>query len=69
MMFKVFNFNGKDVIINIESIVFIQADEKTGKNVIYCNPHSTPVDESLEKIKEILGIGPKKSSSGFHNMA
>jgi len=69
MTFKVFKFNGKDVIINIESIVFVRADENTGKNVIYCNPHSTPVDESLERIKEIIGIGPKKSSSGFNNMA
>lgn len=69
MTFKVFKFNGKDVIINIESIVFVRPDENTGKNVIYCNPHSTPVDESLEKIKEIIGIGPRKSSSGFSNMA
>jgi hypothetical protein len=65
MTFKIFKLNGADVIINLESIDFIRLDENSGKTVVYCSTHFTQVDESVEKIKEILGIGPKKSSSGF----
>ena len=68
MAFKVFKQMGKDVIINIESIVFVQLDEISKKNRVYLATHSIEVNESLEEIKVMLGVG-SKGSSDFRNMA
>lgn len=68
MAFKVFKQMGKDVIINIESIAFVQMDPISKKNRIYLPTTSIEVDESLEEFKVILGISPK-GSSDFKNMA
>jgi hypothetical protein len=65
MAFKIFKQLGKDVIINIENIVSIKLDETSGKTVIYSVDQSNEVDISLEEIKVILGIGPKKEVHGF----
>ena len=65
MAFKIFKQLGKDVIINIENIVSIKLDETSGKTVIYSVDQSNEVDISLEEIKVILGIGPKKEVRGF----
>jgi hypothetical protein len=68
MAFKVFKQMGKDVIINIESISFVQMDEVTKINRVYLATHSIEVNESLEEIKVMLGVG-SKGSSDFRNMA
>jgi hypothetical protein len=65
MAFKIFKQLGKDVIINIENIVSIKLDETSGKTVIYSVDQSNEVDISLEEIKVILGIGPKKEVHCF----
>ena len=65
MAFKIFKQMGKDVIINIENIVSIKLDETSGKTVIYSVDQFNEVDMSLEEIKVILGIGPKKEVHGF----
>lgn len=60
MVFKVFKQSGKDVIFNLDNIVFIRTDEVSRKTVIYSTSHSNEVDASLEEVKKILGTGPKK---------
>lgn len=65
MAFKVFKQKGKDVILNIEKIVSIKADEPTGKTIIYSTNQTNEVDGSLEEITVLLGIGPKKEVHGF----
>jgi len=60
MVFKVFKQAGKEVIFNLDNIVFIKMDEATKKTVIFSNTHSNEVDVSLEEIKEILGAKPMK---------
>ncbi len=65
MAFKVFKQKGKDVILNIEKIVSIKADDATGKTIIYSTNQTNEVDGSLEEITALLGIGPKKEVHGF----
>jgi hypothetical protein len=65
MAFKVFKQMGRDVIINIENIVSIKANEISRKTVIYSTTEFNEVDESLEEIKVIFGVGPKKEIRGF----
>lgn len=65
MTFRVFKQKGKDVIINLENIVSIKADEATQKSVIYSTTQVNEVDESLEEIKVIFGVGPKREVKGF----
>lgn len=65
MAFKVFKQKGKDVIINIDKIVSIKADDATGKTIIYSTNQTNEVDGSIEEITVLLGIGPKKEVHGF----
>ncbi len=65
MAFKVFKQKGKDVILNIDKIVSIKADDVTGKTIIYSTNQTNEVDGSLEEITVLLGIGPKKEVHGF----
>jgi hypothetical protein len=65
MAFKVFKQKGKDVILNIEKIVSIKADDTTGKTIIYSTNQTNEVDGSLEEITVLLGMGPKKEVRGF----
>jgi hypothetical protein len=65
MIFKVFKQMGKDVIINIDQIVTVKVDEVSQKTVIYSTTHFTEVDASLDEVKIVLGIGPKKEVRGF----
>ena len=60
MVFKVFKQGGKDVIFNLENIVFIRVDEATKKTIIFSTTHSNEVDASLEDVKKILGAKPMK---------
>ena len=53
---KVFKINGEDVIVNIDNIVYVQTDPNVGKNVIYCTTHFFTVDDTMDNIKEKLGI-------------
>jgi hypothetical protein len=65
MIFKIFKNTGKDVIINIDNIISIKTDETSGKTIIYSISQSNEVDESLEEIKGIFGVGSKKEVRGF----
>jgi hypothetical protein len=65
MIFKIFRNTGKDVIINIDNIISIKTDETSGKTIIYSISQSNEVDESLEEIKGIFGVGSKKEVRGF----
>jgi len=65
MLFKIFKQKGKEVLINVENIVSVKADETTGKIIINSVSESNEVDGSLEEIKSILGLGPKKEVRGF----
>jgi hypothetical protein len=65
MLFKIFKQNGKEVIINIDNIVSIKADETSGKTVIQSVNHTNEVDEPFEEVKKIFGVGPKKEIKGF----
>lgn len=65
MIFKIFKNTGKDVIINIDNIISIKTDETLGKTIIYSISQSNEVDESLEEIKGIFGVGSKKEVRGF----
>jgi hypothetical protein len=65
MTFRVFKQKGKDVIINLENIVSIKTDEVTQKSVIYSTTQVNEVDESLEEIKVVFGVGPKREVKGF----
>jgi hypothetical protein len=65
MVFKVFKQMDKDVIINIDQIVFVRVDEVSRKTVIYSTTHFNEVDASLEEVKAILGAVPKKEVRGF----
>lgn len=65
MAFKVFKQKGKDVILNIDKIVSIKADDTTGKTIIYSTNQTNEVDGSIEEITVLLGIGPKKEVHGF----
>lgn len=60
MIFKVFKQKGKELIINLDKIVFISTDESTKGTIIYSTTHSNVVDESFEKVKEMLGAGQSK---------
>jgi hypothetical protein len=65
MAFKIFKQKGKDVVINIDNVVSVKADETTGKTIIYSVNQNNEVDLSLEEVKIILGVGPKKEVRGF----
>jgi hypothetical protein len=65
MNFKVFRQNGKEVIINLENIVSIRTEETTKKTVIYSVNERNEVDETLDEIKTLFGVGPKKEIKGF----
>lgn len=57
MIFKVFKQMGKEIIINLDNIVFIGTDASTKGTIIYSATHSNVVDESFEEVKKILGAG------------
>jgi len=57
---KVFRINGEDMIVNIDNIVYVQTDPNVGKNVIYCTTHFLTVDDTMDEIKEKLGIRKQK---------
>jgi hypothetical protein len=65
MTFRVFKQMGKDVIINLENIVSVKTDETSKKTVIYSTNQINEVDETLEEIKIIFGVGPKREVKGF----
>lgn len=65
MLYKIFKQKGKDVIINIDNIVSIKTDEKSGKTLIHSIGQSNEVDEPFDEIKLIFGVGPKKQIKGF----
>lgn len=65
MTLKIFKQSGKDVIINIDNIVSIKADETSGKTVIFSVGQTNKVDLSIEEVKVMLGIGLKKEIRGF----
>lgn len=65
MLFKIFKQSGKDIIININNILSIKADDESGKMVIHSIGQSYQVDESLEDLKKIVGAGVKKEIKGF----
>lgn len=48
---------GKEIIINLDNIVFIGTDASTKGTIIYSATHSNVVDESFEEVKKILGAG------------
>jgi uncharacterized protein YlzI (FlbEa/FlbD family) len=60
MVFKVFKQTGKEIIINIDKIVFISTDPSTNGTIIYSSTHSNIVDESFEEVRKMLGAGPGK---------
>lgn len=60
MVFKVFKQTGKEIIINLDNIVFVSADSSTNGTIIYSITHSNVVDESFEEVKKMLGAGPVK---------
>lgn len=68
MAFKVFKQMGKDVIINIENIVYIKVDDVSKKSVVYSTTLINEVDESLEEIEVMLGIGPKKITGNLFKL-
>ena len=63
--FRVFKQGGKDVIINLGNIISIKADETSKRTVIYSTNQVNEVDESLEEIKVMFGVGPKREVKGF----
>jgi hypothetical protein len=65
MTFRVFKQMGKDVIINLQNIVSVKTDETSKKTVIYSTNQINEVDETLEEIKIIFGVGPKREVKGF----
>lgn len=65
MAFKVFKQQGKEIIINLDQIVFVKADEVSKKTVIYSTAHTNEIDATLEEIKTLLGVAPKKEIRGF----
>jgi hypothetical protein len=65
MTFRVFKQMGKDVIINLENIVSVKTDETSNKTVIYSTNQINEVDETLDEIKIIFGVGPKREVKGF----
>ncbi len=65
MAFKIFKQMGKEVILNLENIISIKTDETSHKTVIYSVGQSNEVDGSLDEMKEIFGVGPKKEVRGF----
>jgi hypothetical protein len=65
MTFRVFKQAGKDVIINIENIVSVKTDEKTGKTMIFSTGQVNEVDETFDVVKTIFGVGSKKEIRGF----
>jgi hypothetical protein len=65
MIFKIFKNTGEDIIINIDNIISIKTDETSGKTIIYSISQSNEVDESLEEIEGIFGVGSKKEVRGF----
>ena len=60
MVFKIFKQKGKDIIINLDNVVFIGTDDSTSGTVIYSTDHSNVVDESFEEVKKILGVGQSR---------
>jgi hypothetical protein len=60
MIFKVFKQTGKEIIINLDKIVFISKDESSNKTIIYSTTHSNVVDEAFEEVRKMLGAGPSK---------
>lgn len=60
MMFKVFKQMGKEIILNLDKIVFISTDVSTEGTIIYSTTHSNVVDESFEEVRKILGAGQSK---------
>ena len=65
MTFRVFKQMGKDVIINLENIVSVKTDETSKRTVIYSTNQVNEVDETLDEIKIIFGVGPKREVKGF----
>lgn len=65
MIFKMFKQKGRDVIINIDNIVSIKADETTGKTIIQSIGQSYEVDEPFDQVKLSFGVGPKREIKGF----
>lgn len=65
MTFRIFKQAGKDVIINLENIVAVKTDESSKKTVIYSTNQVNEVDETLEEIKVMFGVGPKREVKGF----
>jgi prefoldin subunit 5 len=60
MIFKIFKQSGKEILVNLDNIVFVTTDAVSKKTVIYSITHSNEVDESFEQVKKMLGTGPKK---------
>lgn len=60
MVFKVFKQMGKEIIINLDKIVFISTDPSTHGTIIYSTTHSNVVDESFEDVRKMLGAGGGK---------
>lgn len=60
MVFKVFRQLGKEIIINLDNIVFISTDLSTKGTIIYSITHSNVVDETFEEVRKMLGAGPAK---------
>jgi hypothetical protein len=65
MTFRIFKQAGKDVIINLENIVAVKTDESSKKTIIYSINQVNEVDETLEEIKVMFGVGPKREVKGF----
>ena len=65
MLFKIFKQKGKDVLLNIDNVISIKNDEKTGKTIIQSINEKNEVDESFDEVKVIFGVGPKKEIRGF----
>jgi hypothetical protein len=65
MLFKLFKQNGKEIIISFENIVSIKFDETSKKTVIHSISESNEVDETIDEIKTIFGVRPKKEVKGF----
>jgi uncharacterized protein YlzI (FlbEa/FlbD family) len=60
MIFKVFKQQGKEVILNLDKIVFINTDATSKGTIIYSTTHTNVVDESFEEVKKMLGAGQSK---------
>lgn len=60
MVFKTFKQAGREIIINLENVVFISMDTTSNKTIIYSTTHTNEVDVTFEEVKKMLGAARGK---------